>query len=130
MPKRGGSLNLPTISWPSSFPQPAINGLPKPLANGGLYGAPQSTGPWASVPFPASPYAFSAESARINNNQELLYHQRPTVELATPISQNHWSVYGPKGGSKMRRRQQRKTRRKNKCRSYRNHNRKRVLFRQ
>ena len=86
--QRGGantglSSVLPTTSWgnwssyPGALAWSATSQAPPPLANGGLYTAPQSTGAWASQPFPATLYAWSAEASRVAGNPEVFYHQRP-----------------------------------------------------
>lgn len=79
----GLSSVLPTTSWgnwssyPGALAWSATSQAPPPLANGGLYTAPQSTGAWASQPFPATLYAWSAEASRVAGNPEVFYHQRP-----------------------------------------------------
>jgi len=82
---RGGALTdvLPTTSWgnwtntPGALQWSASSQAPAPLANGGLYNGPQSTGAWASQPFPATQYAMAVEASRVGGNPDLFYQQRP-----------------------------------------------------
>jgi hypothetical protein len=117
--KQGGgyasiSNAFPVTTWGSnwsSLPGSTLWGpgqqAPLPLANGGLYTAPQSTGAWASQPMPATQYAFAAEAAKIANNPEVFYQQRPITQPGTSwspwvgqtISQDHWSARLPRGVS-------------------------------
>ena len=71
--QRGGKLGLadflPTTSWggwssPGAATQfsPTAQASP-PLANGGMFTGSQSTGSWASTPFPPTQYAHALESA-------------------------------------------------------------------
>lgn len=70
---------------------------PPPLANGGLYTAPQSTGSWASAPFPATLYGWQVAAAQTAQNPDVFYHQRPNDNngasfspyVGTPISPLH-----------------------------------------
>jgi len=121
--QRAGALSdvLPTTTWGSwaSFPGAlawsAHTQAPPPLANGGLYTAPQSTGPWASTPFPATQYAESVEAARTAGNPDIFWQQRPNDNMGasfspyvgTPISDKHYSATG----AGRRRRRRRNTRR-------------------
>ena len=124
---RGGNLSqvLPTTSWgqwanyPGALAWSADKDAPAPLANGGLYTAPQSTGSWASSPFPATQYGWSVAAAQAAKNPDVFYHQRPNDNsgasfspyVGSPVSENHYSAtMGPKTGGK-RRKNQRKTRR-------------------
>jgi len=123
--QRAGALSdvLPTTTWGSwaSFPGAlawsAHTQAPPPLANGGLYTAPQSTGPWASSPFPATQYAESVEAARTAGNPDIFWQQRPNDNMGasfspyvgTPISDKHYSATGAG-----RRRRRRNTRRNTK----------------
>lgn len=60
----------------------------------------QSTGPWASQPFPATQYALAAEAATVSGLPEVFYHQRPVTNVGnawTPYvgqsySEQHWSA--------------------------------------
>jgi len=117
----GLSAILPTTSWgrwepfPQSYQWAPHTAAPAALANGGLYTNPQSTGQWASSPFPATQYAFASEAARVSGLPEVAYHQRPNDNYGasyspitgTPITPNHWSASGPagpiKGGSRRHR---------------------------
>jgi hypothetical protein len=114
----GLSAALPTTDWgrwashPSSYQWSPNTSAPEPLANGGLYTNPQSTGVWASSPFPATQHAFALEAAKVSGLPEVAYHQRPNDNfgssfspvVGTPITSNHWSASGPagpmKGGSR------------------------------
>jgi hypothetical protein len=109
--QRGGGLSdvLPTTTWGSwaNYPGALAWGpgvtAPPPLANGGLYTGPQSTGAWASSPFPATQYAEAVEAARISQNPEVFFHQRPNDNLgasfspyvAIPLSNQHYSAQQP-----------------------------------
>ena len=130
-PSQPGGLSaiLPTTGWgrwepfPQSYQWGPNTAAPAPLANGGLYTNPQSTGPWASSPFPATQYALAVESARVSGLPEVAYHQRPNDNYGasyspitgTPITAHHWSASGPagpiKGGSRRRSRTRRYRRR-------------------
>jgi len=80
---RGGATTLPTTTWgawsayPGALAWSPTTQAPPPLANGGQYISPQSTGAWASHPMPATQYAFAMESSRIAGNPEVFFHQRP-----------------------------------------------------
>jgi hypothetical protein len=119
--KRGGGLSdsLPITTWghwsnyPGALAWSANSSAPAPLANGGLYTNPQSTGAWASQPFPATQYALSIESAKTSNIPEVFYHQRVNANdgnsfspyVGSPISSQHYSAtMGPHigGGRKER----------------------------
>jgi hypothetical protein len=111
--KRGGGLSdvLPTTDWARWQPYSAAyqwssnSSAPAPLANGGLYTNPQSTGVWASAPFPATQHAFALEAAKTSGLPEVAYHQRPNDNFGTsyspvmysPLSPNHTSASGPTG---------------------------------
>ena len=115
--QRGGvaglSSSLPVTTWGpwSSLPSSTLWGpgqeAPPPLANGGLYTAPQSTGAWASHPMPATQYAFAAEAAKVAGNPEVFYQQRPITQpgktwspwVGQTISADHWSARLPRGVS-------------------------------
>lgn len=107
----GGGLSntMPVTTWGKweSLPGSTLWGpssqAPPPLANGGLYTNPQSTGVWASQPFPATQYALAAESATLAKNPDIFYHQRPTTSVGNSwspyvgqaISNQHWSARMP-----------------------------------
>ncbi len=126
--QRGGALSdiLPITTWgqwasyPGALAWSASTQAPPPLANGGLYSSPQSTGGWASSPFPATQYAMSVEAARASGIPDVFYHQRPSDNngadfspfVGTPVTSQHYSATaGPslRGGGGGRRRK--KTRR-------------------
>ena len=59
---------LPTTSWgpwgsPAAATQWGSGSQPPALANGGMYTGAQSTGSWASTPFPPTQYAHALEAA-------------------------------------------------------------------
>ena len=134
---RGGGLSdvLPTTTWgnwanyPGALAWSAGTTAPAPLANGGLYTGPQSTGAWASSPFPATQYGESVESARLAQNPEVFFQQPPVANMgnnfspyvAQPLSSQHYSAQMPPnvaamaGGSRRNRKLSR--RRKEKRRS-------------
>ncbi len=110
--QRGAGLSdiMPITTWGEwrSLPGSTAWGpggvnAPPPLANGGLYTGAQSTGDWASRPFPATQYALAAESARVSGLPEVFYHQRPTTNVGNSwspyvgqaISPQHWSARMP-----------------------------------
>ena len=107
----GLSAVLPVTDWgrwtnfPSSYQWSSTTGAPAPLANGGLYTNPQSTGSWASSPFPATQQAFALEAAKVSGLPEVAYHQRPNDNngasyspmVGKLLTQNHWSASGPSG---------------------------------
>jgi hypothetical protein len=76
---------------------------PPPLANGGLYTGAQSTGGWASQPFPATQYAMSVEAAKVAQNPAVFYQQRATDNVGgswspyvgQAVSGEHWSARAP-----------------------------------
>ena len=124
--QRGGNLSnvLPVTTWgqwasyPGALAWSASSQAPAPLANGGLYTSPQSTGTWASQPFPATQYAMSVEAARTSGIPDVFYHQRPADNtgadfspfVGSPITSQHYSATaGPslqKGGRRRSRRAQ------------------------
>ena len=130
--QRGGNLSnvLPITTWgqwasyPGALAWSASTEAPAPLANGGLYSSPQSTGAWASQPFPATQYAMSVEAARTSGIPDVFYHQRPADNtgadfspfVGSPITSQHYSATaGPSlqaGGSKRRHRRTRNRRHK------------------
>lgn len=132
----GAGASLPVTTWgnwaayPGALAWSATTQAPLPLANGGLYTGPQSTGAWASQPFPATQYAMAMESARVSGLPEVFYHQRPndnngasfSPQVGVPLSPLHSSIgIPPKVGGRRRSlrkqrsrrllRKQRKTRR-------------------
>jgi hypothetical protein len=94
--------------------------MPPALANGGLYTAPQSTGEWASQPFPATQQAMSLEASKVSGFPEVGYQQRPTDNWGAnpgpynslPLSSVHYSAGLPpqSAGSRTKRRVRRKRR--------------------
>ena len=128
--QRGGNLSnvLPVTTWgqwasyPGALAWSASSQAPAPLANGGLYTSPQSTGAWASQPFPATQYAISVEAARTSGIPDVFYHQRPADNIGadfspfvgSPITSQHYSATaGPslqKGGRRRSRRAQNRSR--------------------
>lgn len=74
--------------------------MPAPLANGGLYTGAQSTGEWASQPFPATQQAWAIEASKVSGHNEVGYHQRPTDNWgansgpynSVPLSPVHYSA--------------------------------------
>ena len=124
----GGALSdvLPNTSWgnwanyPGALAWSPNTQAPPPLANGGLYTAPQSTGAWASSPFPATQYGWALGAAQTAKNPDVFYQQRPNDNsgasfspyVGTPASPQHYSAtMGPKIGG--RRKNSRKNTRKN-----------------
>jgi len=119
-PATPGGLSdaLPVTGWgrwstyPNSYQWSPTTSAPAPLANGGLYTNPQSTGVWASSPFPATQHGFALEAAKVSGLPEVAYHQRPNDNFGSSFSpvvgsqltSNHWSASGPagpiKGGSR------------------------------
>jgi hypothetical protein len=97
---------LPVTSWgnwanyPGALAWSASTQAPPPLANGGLYTGAQSTGSWASQPFPATQYAEAVEAAKVANNPELFFQQRPNDNngasfspyVGLAVSDKHWSA--------------------------------------
>ena len=128
------SGGIPTTSWgpwanvPGATAWSATTQAPPPLANGGLYTGPQSTGAWASQPMPATQYAFAAEAAKVAGNTDVFYQQRPNDNQGASFSPFVGSVaspvhfdatMGPKIGGTRRRnnrssRKQKKTNRRRK----------------
>ncbi len=116
--QRGAGLSdvLPTTTWgqwaqyPGALAWSATTQAPPPLANGGLYTAPQSTGAWASSPMPATQYAQAVEAARVSGNPDVFYHQRPVDNsgasfspyVAQPLSAQHYSAQARVGGGRRR----------------------------
>ncbi len=115
--QRGGGLAdvLPITTWQiwNQIPGATLFGpsqpAPPPLANGGLYSAPQSTGGWAAHPFPPTQYAMAVEAAKTSGIPEVFYHQRPTTDVgnswspyvAQSISSDHWSARLPSSVSRV-----------------------------
>lgn len=116
--QRGAGLSdvLPVTTWgnwaqyPGALAWSANTQAPPPLANGGLYTAQQSTGAWASSPFPATQYAQAVEAARVSGNPDVFYHQRPADNsgasfspyVAQPLSNQHYSAQARVGGGRRR----------------------------
>uniref|UniRef100_A0A6C0BJ37 Uncharacterized protein n=1 Tax=viral metagenome TaxID=1070528 RepID=A0A6C0BJ37_9ZZZZ len=84
--QRGGAYPLlPQTLWGPGWPMAATQAsptgqLPAPLANGGMYTGPQSTGPWASTPFPPTQYAHALETG------PAFFHQRPNDNFGASFS--------------------------------------------
>ena len=111
LPGQESSLTgiLPTTTWgywanyPGAIMWSKDTQAPPPLANGGLYTGPQSTGPWASTPFPATQYGEMVEAAKTAQNPEVFFHQRPNDNtgasfspmVAVPLSNQHYSAEMP-----------------------------------
>ena len=127
--RKGGALSdvLPVTTWgnwsnyPGALAWSANTQAPPPLANGGLYTNPQSTGAWASKPFPATQYGWAVGAAQASNNPDVFYQQRPNDNsgasfspyVGSPASPHHYSAtMGPKigGKRKMRKTKKRSTR--------------------
>jgi len=128
---RGGALSevLPTTTWgswssyPGALAWSATTTAPQPLANGGLYSGPQSTGEWASKPFPATQYAEAVEASKLNPEiPDVFYHQRPTDNtgasfspyVGSPASSQHYSAtagHSMSGGARYKSRRNRSNRR-------------------
>ena len=112
-----GGLNavLPITTWGDWASNPAATAwgpqvspgqdasatqAPPPLANGGLYTAPQSTGAWASSPMPATQHAFALEAAKVSGLPEVAYHQSIAAGTGNsfspyvhaPLSSSHYSA--------------------------------------
>jgi hypothetical protein len=121
---------LPTTGWgawasyPDAVSAQPLQGttMPAPLANGGLYTGPQSTGEWASQPFPATQQAWAIEASKVSQTPEVGYHQRPTDNWganpgpynSVPLSISHYSAGLPpqNGGRRKTRRAAHKNRRR------------------
>ena len=92
--QRGAGLSdiLPNTTWgqwtnyPGALAWSAQTSAPAPLANGGLYTGAQSTGEWASRPFPATQYAMSVEAAKTSQIPDVFYHQRPNDNAGASFS--------------------------------------------
>ena len=133
---------LPTTTWGSWAAYPGAlawspsSQAPAPLANGGLYTGSQSTGDWASKPFPATQYAEAVEAAKVANNPDVFWQQRPNDNngasfspyVGDAVSNQHWSATaGPSlqgGGKKTRKNKNSKKSRKNRKAKRSNKNRK------
>jgi len=129
LPGQEGSLSgvLPTTTWgswatyPGALAWSATTQAPPPLANGGLYTGPQSTGSWASSPFPATQYGEMVEATKIAGNPDVFFQQRPNDNMgasfspyvSVPLSSEHYSAMMPAkiGGAAKRRRASRRARR-------------------
>ena len=100
---------LPVTTWgawsnyPGALAWSANTQAPPPLANGGLYTGPQSTGEWASKPFPATQYGEMAEATKVAGNPDVFYQQRPNDNtgasfspfVSVPLSPQHYSAAMP-----------------------------------
>jgi hypothetical protein len=96
--QRGGKLGmadfLPTTTWSAggwATPEQAIQfsafkAAPPPLANGGMFTGPQSTGPWASTPFPPTQWAHSLEAATGSAGAKVFEHQKPNDNFGASFS--------------------------------------------
>lgn len=93
--QRGGKLGLadflPTTSWgawsnPPQATQFGSSSAPPALANGGMYTGPQSTGPWASTPFPPTQWARSLEAATGTAGVGVFTHQKPNDNFGASFS--------------------------------------------
>jgi hypothetical protein len=104
--QRGGRYGLadflPTTVWGNwnipgalqtgpqlSNPQAGLIGsstLPAPLANGGLYTGPQSTGAWASTPMPPTQWAHQIQAAATAKTPDVWWHQRPNDNFGASFS--------------------------------------------
>ena len=111
----GGGSMLPTTTWgewlnhPGALAWSANSQAPAPIANGGLYTSPQSTGAWASSPFPATQYGLAVDAARTSGINDVFYQQhvmRPGNDFSpyvhTPISSQH-TASAIRGGSRRKR---------------------------
>lgn len=84
--QRGGAYPfLPQTVWGPGWPMASTQAsqtgqLPAPLANGGMFTGPQSTGPWASTPFPPTQYAHALETG------PAFFHQRPNDNFGASFS--------------------------------------------
>lgn len=112
-------------SYPGALAWSATAQAPAPLANGGLYTGSQSTGEWASKPFPATQYAESVEAAKVANNPDVFWQQRPNDNMGASfspyvgdtISNKHWSASaGPslQGGGTRKNKKSKKSRKNRK----------------
>ena len=98
--QRGGSWGA-WSAYPDATASNTTGGtMPPPLANGGLYTGPQSTGEWASQPFPATQQAWAIEASKVSGIPEVGYYQRPTDNWganpgpynSVPLSPAHYST--------------------------------------
>jgi len=130
LPGQEGSLTgiLPITTWgywsnyPGALAWSPNTQAPPPLANGGLYTGPQSTGDWASKPFPATQYGVMAEATKVAGNPDVFFQQRPNDNtgasfspyVSVPLSNEHYSAMMPaKFGGARRSSRRRSTLRKN-----------------
>ena len=133
LPGQESSLTgiLPITTWgqwanyPGALAWSPNTQAPPPLANGGLYTGPQSTGAWASQPFPATQYGEMAEAAKVAGNPDVFFQQRPNDNtgasfspfVSVPLSNEHYSAEMPaKFGGARHRRRTRRTRRTHRTR--------------
>jgi hypothetical protein len=131
--QRAGGLSevLPITTWggwssyPGALAWSANTAAPAPLANGGLYTSPQSTGAWASQPFPATQYAQAMEASRVSGLPDVFFQQRPADNSGasfspfvgsivssqhTAATQGHSLAGGGGGGGSGKRRRRRRSR--------------------
>ena len=71
----------------------AYKSAPPPLANGGMFTGPQSTGPWASTPFPPTQWAHSLEAATGSAGAKVFEHQKPNDNFGASFSPAFTSNY-------------------------------------
>ena len=95
---------LPTTTWSTgsaggwATPEQATQfgaykSAPPPLANGGMFTGPQSTGPWASTPFPPTQWAHSLEAATGSAGAKVFEHQKPNDNFGASFSPAFTSNY-------------------------------------
>ena len=138
LPGQAGSLSgiLPTTTWgswsnyPGALAWSPTTQAPPPLANGGLYTGPQSTGAWASQPFPATQYGEMVEAAKTAGNPDVFFQQRPNdntgASLSVPLSNQHYSAEQPAqfGGNRNRSNRSNRSKRSNRITRRRRNNKK------
>jgi len=90
--KQGLADFLPTTSWgawsnpPQATQFSPSSSAPPALANGGMFSGPQSTGPWASTPFPPTQWARSLEAATGSAGVGVFTHQKPNDNFGASFS--------------------------------------------
>lgn len=131
---------LPTTTWgswseyPGALAWSSSAQAPPPLANGGLYTGPQSTGPWASSPFPATLHAEMIEATKVSGLPEVVFQQRPNDNtgasfspyVSVPLSPQHYSAQQDAsgkwaGGARKRKSSRRKHKHRRKVKRTRRH---------
>ena len=131
---------LPTTTWgswseyPGALAWSSSAQAPPPLANGGLYTGPQSTGAWASSPFPATQHAEMIEATKVSGLPEVVFQQRPNDNtgasfspyVSVPLSPQHYSAQQDAsgkwaGGSRKRKTYRRKHKQRGKGKGTRRH---------